>query len=443
MTDSQLMATHNIDIKERVHLESESPRRSSVATSSFDDLDGERKVRRALEDAAQQNTALLNEINTTEEAVSVLQSNEIRLEHAKHELKHQDKTVDKAKGASKRGLHGFKHNHESRTTRWLYILTRMRSNYEAKAKYAEQSYHQALTAQSEAEKRQRELQQDIRAIEQENAKLEKLAEKHVEAHKAIDSLYAKLFTGPTPGFPDEDEQEALFIAAEAEHRATSRTLQVMTKAYKHIQSVQASIERAHAEIAQAEEEIDSAFFVAEYTHIFVERAARFVERAVELLGIAIEAMPKPLDRELVRTQDRLSEHLSASWPLITKVFLAVHPSRTVYYSLLQAVAKELQYASDAQTDVAKLVKRYQSIAKDSVTLSSRTLEDARQVLQEIRQSAFEVTVGFGAAAPAYHECCDRAEWYANTAYAACENMAAPTVDLDSLPPLPSYEQVVG
>ena len=437
------MAAHALDIKHPIHFNDAPSRATGVASATPTDVEGERKVRRAIEQAAPQNTILLNDIQNTEEAVNALQNNETRLTHAKDELKGQDKTVSKATYASKNEFYNYSHRKDSKSTRWYYILTRMRQNYESKLKEAEQSYHNALAVQSQAEKRQQELQRDIRAIEEENSKLEKLAEKHVEAHKAIDKLYDAIFSGPTPGFSDEDERELTFKAAEAEHKATSQTVQAMTKAYKSTQSIKMSLEKAQDEIKSAEHETDSAFFVADYTQIFVKRAARFVARARQLQEQAVEALPLPLDRSLVKVQDNLKTHLAASERHITAALQAVYPSRSVLYGLILDASDELKHSTDAQIEMARLTRQYEVTAKESVKVTSRAMEDARQALQEIRQGAFEITVGFGAAAPAYNECCDRAEWYANDVYAQCERIPVPAVDEDSLPPLPSYEQVVG
>jgi hypothetical protein len=440
---SKAMAAGTLDYKAPINFDDEPPRAASVASATPSNPEGERKVRRDIEEAAPQNTKLLNDIQSTEGAVNALQNNELSLDYAKEELRGQDKTVSKATYTSRDEFSKYTHRKHSKTTRWYYILTRMKQNYESKLKEAEQSYHNALAVQSQAEKRQQELQQDIRAIEEENSKLEKLAEKHVEAHKAIDKLYAAIFTGPTPGFPDEDEREQTFKVAEAEHKATSQTLQAMTKASKNTQSIKTSIENAQDEIKSAEHEIDSAFFVADYTQIFVKRAARFVGRAMQLQEQAVEALPEPLDRSLVKVQDNLKTRLDAASRHITAALQAVYPSRGVLYDLIQDASDELKHSMDAQTEMARLTRQYEVTAKESVRISSRAMEDARQALQEIRQGAFEITVGFGAAAPAYNECCDRAEWYANDVYAQCERIPVPAVDENSLPPLPSYEQAVG
>lgn len=436
------MSTNTADEKHALDIDIEPTRQSSAISDTPVDPEAERRVRQVIADAAPKNTTLLNDIRKTEEAVSTLQANEIRLSHAKDELKDQNKTVDKATDKSKLEFSRYTHRKDSRSTRWVYILTRMKQNYERKLNDAQEVYHSALAVQSQAEKRQHELLQDIAAIEEENSKLQKLAEKHVEAHKAIDKLYAAIFTGPTPGFADEDEREQIFKTAEIEHQATAKTVQAMASANKHAQSIQTAIEKAQAEIRRAEYETDSAFFIADYTQIFIEKAARFIARAMQLQTNTIAALPKPIDRPMNGIQTNLTKHLNNARRHLTAALRSTFPSRNAIYDLIQNISDELKYSMDAQTEMAKLTKQYETTAKDSLKITSRVMEDARQALQEIRQSAFEITVGFGAAAPPYHECCDRAEWFEGEVHDQCERIPVPTVDETDLPPLPTYEEVV-
>lgn len=437
------MSVNLSEEKSRFDIAEEPSRSPTVASATPTDPEAERRVRRVIEDAAPKNSALLNDIRNTEEAVSTLQANELKLRHARDELKDQDKAVDQATISTKSEFSKYTHRKDSRSTRWVYILTRMKQNYDRKLNEAQETYHSALAVQSRAEKRQHELQRDIQTIENENSKLDKLASKHVEAHKAIDKLYASIFTGPTPGFADEDEREATYKAAEAEHKATSKTVQTMARAHKYAQSIRMSIEKAQSEIRRAEYESDSAFFIADYIQLFIEKAARFVGRAMQLQDETFTALPKPLDREMNVALASLKTHLTAARRHLTEALRALYPSRSVYASILENISDELKYSIDAQTDIAELTRQYEATAMASIKITSRVLEDARQALHEIRQGAFEITAGFGASAPPYHECCDRAEWFENDVHDQCQRIPVPTVEEDSLPPLPSYNEVAG
>ena len=80
--------------------------------------------------------------------------------------------------------------------------------------------------------------------------------------------------------------------------------------------------------------------------------------------------------------------------------------------MLERSAEAEQKFSEAKEALDTLVnaaKQKERAAREEVRGTARTLEDTRQALQQIRQAAFEQVVGFGAAPPAYHECCDRAK----------------------------------
>ena len=434
------------DLKPPIDFDNGPPRTTSVASSAPSevevDAEGERRVRRAIEEAAPRNTSLLNDIESTEEAVQSLQNNEVRLCHTKEELSVQDVAVQRASHTSISKQLKYTRQRDSLTRKWYYILTRMRDNFEQKVREAEKDYHEALAAQQQAESRQRDLQRDMDTVEKENSGLLEVAKKHMAAHKAVDDLYASLFDGPTPGFPDEDEREQRFKSAKTEHDATTKTLTGMAKASKQTQALKSVLEKAQAENNRAEYEIDSAFFVSDYAQIFIERCARVLGRAEKLHHELIENLPKPLDRNLIVTHQAFGRLLTSAHRTAASTQSAVYPSRREMNDFIINIANDLRAALDGQSKLAKIVDGYQSTAKQAVKITSRALEDSRQALQEIRQGAFEVTVGFGAAAPAYHECCDRAEEFENDAFAQWDRILVPTVDDDTLPPPPSYERAV-
>ena len=112
------------------------------------DVEGERRVRREIEDAAPRNTALLNDLMSTEEDVQVLQNNENRLRIANRELAAQDRAVQDALATSTSQFRRYTRDRDSLARKWYYILTRMRDKFEVKVKEAERQYHEALAVQS-------------------------------------------------------------------------------------------------------------------------------------------------------------------------------------------------------------------------------------------------------------------------------------------------------
>ena len=435
----------NEDIKIRLpeydqptHSESGGP-----VTSAPRDAQAERRIRQIIEDAAQRNTALLTQLMDTEEAVNGLQNSEIQLLRAKEELEEQETTVRKLHFEVRERQSRYIRQRDSKSKKWYYRLTRMRRELEAKIQESERAFHDSAATQTQAEKRERELREDLDSTQAENNRLKQQASKHGAAHKEIDDLYSSIFSGPTPGFPDEDEQEAIFKVRNAEHKATVATLKATTKAYKQVEGIASAIARAMSENSRAEYESDSIFYLPEYATIFLERCNRLVDQGLTLAENTTDELPKPLDADVVQTHLNLQEALTSARQDATDGINATYLSRTELLQHVHRISSNLENASQAQKKFTEIIKALGRTAKQAVTLSSRELEDARQALHAIRQNAFEITVGFGAAAPPYNECCDRAVFFEGDAHAQCEGFSVPVIDERALPPPPSYERATG
>jgi hypothetical protein len=406
------------------------------------DPGGERRIRQTIEDNAQQNASLLNDIMTTADAVSELNNSQTNLIRAKEELAKQDQEVEKA--ALSTGVYQLRYiqRRDGRLSKWFYIITRMREEFQAKVAQAEKLYHEAIKAQTQLEQRQQGLEQDVRLVEERHAEIGIRAKKHGTAHKELDDLYALIFDGPTPGFPDEDEQEDKYNAKKSQHRESSQALRKITRGRKEGDAIGVAIEKAAAELERAAEESDSAFFVSDYITIVVQRFGRYLDQALRLSKETVDSLPKPLTRDLLTSHGAMAECLTAARQPATEAIEAGYLARSEITATLHATNVALDKAAEAHGKFLSLVKKCEDNATRVVTKTSRQYEDARQGLQAIRQSAFEVTVGFGAAAPAYHECCDRADAFADDAFAQCRVIEVPPITEEGLPPPPSYERTV-
>lgn len=404
------------------------------------DTEGERRVRQTINNAAAENTALLDELMTTEEAVAALQNNESRLRVTKKEILSQNAAVQKASLASAAQFRKYTQDRESLVRKWYYILTKMRANFDTKVKEAEHLYYTALKVQSDAEKRQRELKHDVDAIEEENVSLSKQAQKHMNAHIKIDNLYDSIFEGPTPGFSDEDEREEIHKSRKAEHDAATENLRLISKASKDVRVLKTAIERAEAENRQASYEVGLSIFSFDRGLTYLDRCGRLIDQATDLRQTSLEALSNTRSTAFHDAHRALADSLSSARNSADSAVNAYHSTPDELYDIIRRTDINLRLSKDAQNVLAKVMKKEELVALKAVGTSSRALENARQALQEIRQSAFELTVGFGASAPAYHECCDRADGYSAEAISSCERVPDPIIDDSGLPPPPSYQQ---
>jgi hypothetical protein len=437
--------SYNADAKIPIHLFDGADEGDAVdrTTNQLNDPEGERRVRNAIQNAAQSNTNLLRELMETAEAMGQLQNAEVLLTRAKEALSLQDREVERTE--LRTGLYRIRYTgrRDSILKRWWYNLTRMRAEFDEKVAQAEKAFHEALALQVQAEQRQLDLRHDVENVKQDHAVVENRANRHRTAHGELDKLYTSIFAGPTPGFPDEDELEDRHDALQTRFKLVKRELEGITRAVKEVDTAGVALDKTVAELERAEEEAQSAFYVSSYASVFLERASRFLSQGIRLTREITENLPKPLNRSVITSHRTMVEQMTLARRTIVAAIESGYPGRDEIGLAIDASKEATIRATDAHSDLSAILKSYEGTATRDVSNRSRHLEDARQALNAIRQSAFEVTVGFGAAAPAYHECCDRAEGTVNEALAQCELITVPPVTEEGLPPPPSYEKVVG
>ena len=407
--------------------------------ATANDPEGERRIRLLIEQAAPKNAALLNDLMSTEEAVQVFKNNAVRLRRIEKDLAAQIKVVREATIETSNQRITYTQRRESTLKKWYYILTRMRKTLMEKIEEDERLYHEKIAAQSQAEKRQQQLEQDKVAIEKEHATLSEQEKKHGAAHSAIDDLYDTIFDGPTPGFADEDDRERNFKKDKAEYDASVDILKAWYKTDKDIALLRSTVNRAIGETKKVENELLYSFFSSGDALMWMDRCSRLTEQASFVNSRSIEELPTPLENELINTHKLVTRHLNEAYGVASFLVNRGYGSVSEIAGANRAVFDELTLALDAQSEMSDHLKTYVFTAKEAVKLTSRTLEDSRQALQEIRQGAFEIVAGFGAAAPAYNECCDRAERFEDHAQGQCERIPDPIIDDSGLPPPPSYD----
>jgi flagellar biosynthesis chaperone FliJ len=277
----------------------------------------------------------------------------------------------------------------------------MTAKFQEKAQVAETEYTKALQELSRAQTRLKLLETQLREAEREREELQTQAQKHGEAHKNIDELYESLFAGPTPGFPEEDAREGAHLVARQEYERTSVRLVELRRALRLLFRAGDVIQRAGLSLGHAVRAVDASFFFVlsgadEEVRAFERYRANtqlLVEKALEISG----------DPRTAEVGERV---LSAIRECV--VDLGAVSSKQGLLMSVDHAGKRLNEAAVLLAELKTLTKEKEVTARNNFGWTARMLEDARQALQQIRQEAFEKVVGFGAAPPAYHECCDRA-----------------------------------
>lgn len=360
-------------------------------------------IRSAILASATENSTLLVKLSSTMEAPSILQAHEAHIDHLRASLAEQESALARTENDidSKFKLH--KKHRDSTTLRFFYRATHMLAKFEAKAMQQEQEYFAALGSKSRAEERRNVLKKDLDEAVKTKASLLRAAKEHEQAHQRIDALYEKLFAGPTPGFPREDEREEQFYAVRSRNEEVKVGIVKARRAIRLMNMAARNVTRAGMFVRQARSEANNSIIFFDEALYSLNLAGEYVVYALSNVGKA-EAVLEPLDEEL-------NEHKRSVMAALhqAKIDVETLSSRTKIFEAIDTVQPRLDDAHTKLEGLIELTKAREKRGLEEIKPTSRQLEDARQALQEIRQQIFEEVAGFGEAAPSYTECCDRAD----------------------------------
>ncbi|PTB66204.1 hypothetical protein BBK36DRAFT_1119412 [Trichoderma citrinoviride] len=383
----------------------------------------ERKVRQAIEEAASRNTQLLGELEATAHAPGLFNNNQVKIEHVEKRLADLEPEVQEAIAAANQQLKQHKSYRDSVAKKFVYTVLKKKMAFDEKAMREEKAYHEVLEKRHKAEAKLNDLKADKAALVIEMKELEGLVERHGAAHKAIDALYSKIFDGPTAGFADEDEQEEAHKLAKLALQERTEALKAAVRGVKAAQAVKVAVERALFEKQRASFENHSDIFSQRSVHTILKRCVAYINRGLELSDEAVEAIQATPGRDLTQAKKNLDGLFIAAREAAQERY----HSKSQNTELIERLGATLVDALDAQKKYVEAMKKVSESRRESIRRTARALEDERRALQQIRQSAFETTVGFGAAAPAYHECCDRAPGFEHDSHQQSASIVEPVV----------------
>ncbi|KAF2872822.1 hypothetical protein BDV95DRAFT_627699 [Massariosphaeria phaeospora] len=210
-------------------------------------------IQAKIQEAASRNTTILASLHETESAPSQLAQQISYIEDLNQQLRTTEATVAKLKKDTESELKDHKKYSQSTLRRLAHKASGQTSRFAEKAAKEEREYFDAIQAQKSAEDQlayMRHLKADA-----EVAKNQYQAQtfRHKALQRELDGLYESIFTGPTPGFPDEDEKEAACTTAsqhcDSLHQALQKerhTLFLLRKIRSKIADAQQALHKAHS-----------------------------------------------------------------------------------------------------------------------------------------------------------------------------------------------------
>lgn len=170
-------------------------------------------IQQKIQQAAARNKELLDGLHETDAAPSQLHQQEAYLRDLASQLQQTERHVADLKKKTESELKDHKKYSESTFRRFAHKASGRKERFAEKAAKEEREYFDAIQAQKTGEDQLAYIRQLKAEGETTKAQYEAQAQRHEALQRELDALYNSIFTGPSPGFPEEDEKEAECNAA--------------------------------------------------------------------------------------------------------------------------------------------------------------------------------------------------------------------------------------
>jgi len=342
-----------------------------------------------IEQAASKNKELLVILGETDHAEKELAQQGRLIADLEGEVAKSDKRVKAADDKRKIEFKDHEKYRDSVLRRFAYKATGNREKFAAKALKEENEYFEALQDEHREKELNQSLRDQLKAARDVAANLEREVARHKSAQEELDQLYNKIFGGVTPSMPEEDKQEGVMREiGEAYNKILEQAksewmaVQLLMDAKKRMDAAAGSMQDA---LSASRMDMFSSGSFADMMernalhHADVEvSAARSLVAQAQRMSPRVGQMPDATINQGHLMRDVFFDNIFTDMSFHEEI----HASNRRVLSARQAV---IGIAEDARERHRKLDLELKEKQKE--------LQDARVVLQKIRESAFESVAG--------------------------------------------------
>ncbi|KAF2186498.1 hypothetical protein K469DRAFT_663407 [Zopfia rhizophila CBS 207.26] len=170
-------------------------------------------IQEKIQDAASRNAELLKGLHETDSAPSQLYQQIQYIKDLDSQIQKTTAHVENLRKKTASELKDHKKYSESTFRRFAHKASGRKERFAEKAAKEEREYFDAIQEQKTGEDQLVYTKQLKAEAETLKAQYEKEANRHDTLQRELDALYDRIFTGYTPGFPDEDAKEHACTAA--------------------------------------------------------------------------------------------------------------------------------------------------------------------------------------------------------------------------------------
>jgi DNA repair exonuclease SbcCD ATPase subunit len=211
------------------------------------------QLTQALTNAATRNRELLAVLAQTDYADKTLQQNAAYISDLDTQIKATDKELKKLHALTEDERKDHVKYRDSTFKRYAHKLggRKGEAKFASKSEKEEREFLQAWQHEREAEERRAELQRALTSATQDRQRLEADKARHATAQHDLDTLYASIFSGPTPELPGEDQLETAVQNAkqhleqtQTQYNAENAALEALRRVENRMQAAAAAVNEA-------------------------------------------------------------------------------------------------------------------------------------------------------------------------------------------------------
>lgn len=335
------------------------------------------------------NVELLNILHQTDSSIPDLEAQKRHVADLEKQAAQAAERLKQIGYRRKQELREHENYRDSVLRRFAFKIGGKADKFEARAAKEEREYFDVLQEEHQADVMKKELDEmlaDARAV---RGELEVRAAAHAEAQGQLDSLYASIFSGPSPGFPEEDEREretsgALAVYQEARSRAEAegKVVSILTQAQTRLNGALMSMEDAlHA---SRRDMYGGGTFSDMMERNALNKAENLVRQAKMLVAQAQQASPMVRPLPAVKI---------AQGNLLGDVFFDNIFTDMAFHEKIQQSNLEVRHCSQSlNIDLMSATQRQMELVREA-DQKNEVVRQARVRLQRAREEAFQRVSG--------------------------------------------------
>lgn len=338
-----------------------------------------------IRETSARNTELLRIIHETESAIPALGAQTRYVVDLEKQVAEAGRKLKQLESKRKQGLKEHESYRDSFMKRFAYKVSGKTDKFDAKAAREEREYFDVLQEEHRANEMKNNLDAMLSEAKRIRDDLESKAATHVQRQKDLDSLYESIFTGPSPGFPEEDERE--------------RDKDALVKAYQRSQSRAEAAGQAVKFLSQAQRLLNGALMCMDdalqasrmdmfgggtFTDMMERSALSQAENQIQHAQMMVRQARQcsPLVRELPPVR-------IAHGSLLGDVFFDnVFTDMAFHDKIKQSNVEVQQCARALNADLIAAKQRHVDISRET-DQKGMEVKQARMRLQKVREAVFK------------------------------------------------------